>query len=930
MYETIRNRGAIIDRKVLARELQEQVVFTGYGPQTRGPFLQIFKAALYKGVGEIRRRFEEEGIDGGAVAHADAFLVDHLIRAIYDFAVTCVVPDAAPDRCPELAVVATGGYGRAELFPFSDVDLLFLLPPDTGAQHTRVIEFMLYILYDLGLKVGHATRSVDDCIVLARRDLTICTCLLEARWLCGNRSLCDVFERRFEAEVVAGTGAKFVEAKLAERDARHERMGDSRYVLEPHIKDGKGGLRDLHTLFWIAKYLYRVRDMDELVARGVFAPSDARHFRQTQTFLWTVRCHLHYVTGRPEERLTFDVQEVISARLGYRSRPDRPGVERFMKHYFLITKAVGDLTGVLCAVLEDEHKKARRRFRLPSLALLRRKPNGFRLEGDRLTVGSDTAFADDPVKILRLFHEAQRYGIDIHPRALRLVRHDLRLVDTSVRNDPEANRLFVEMLTSRHDPEKTLRRLNEAGVFGRFIQEFGRVVAQMQYDMYHVHTVDEHTIHAIGVLHRIEQGRLQEQHPTASQVVGDVRSRRALYLAVLLHDIGKGRGGDHSEIGAGIAMELCPRLGLDDWETETVSWLVRHHLLMSRTAFKRDMHNAKTITDFVDVVQSPERLRMLLVLTGADINAVGPGIWNAWKEGLLRELFYRALEEINLAGVQPAERRSARVERAKEELRARFADWDAERLDAYLARGYPDYWLAFDTETRARHFELMAEAERQGRPLYLEARPVANRGVTELIVYAPDHPGLFARMTGAMALTGASVVDAKIVTLANSMALDTFWIQDENGSAFDEPERLDRLRKRIEAAVVGALYPARELEAVRLAALPSRTGVFKVPPAVIIDNKASRTHTVIEVNGRDRLGFLHDVTSTLTALGLQISSAHISTYGERVVDVFYVKDVFGLKVDDRSKLRRIESRLLRAVTAPPRQASKKAAARAAE
>ncbi len=395
-----------------------------------------------------------------------------------------------------------------------------------------------------------------------------------------------------------------------------------------------------------------------------------------------------------------------------------------------------------------------------------------------------------------------------------------------------------------------------------------------------------------------------------------MRSRRALYMAVLLHDIAKGRGGDHSEIGAQIALQVCPRFGLDDWETETVSWLVRYHLLMSRTAFKRDLDNHKTVTDFIAEVQSPERLRMLLLLTEVDIRAVGPGIWNAWKGGLLGELYYRALEEMEMTGGQPLERRTIRVERAKSKLRERLADWDEATLEHTIASGYPDYWLAFQTDDHARHFEMMREASRKDEPLHVETRHHPTLDVTEVVLYSPDHPGLFAHIAGAMALTGASIVDAKVFTLANGMALDTFWIQDVSGRAFDSPERIGRLTRRIEQAVKGSMWPARELKAVSAKALPSRTGVFTVSPAVIIDNKASAGHTVIEVNARDRQGLLHDVTSAITDLNMQIVSAHISTYGERAVDVFYIKDVFGLKVDDPSKLRRIERRLRKAITPP--------------
>jgi [protein-PII] uridylyltransferase len=908
---TIAKPRDIIDRKALLAKLDDLVGWSGYTPKTQTQVLEIFKAAHTDGWREIRRRFEEERAPSSEVVRANAYLVDQLIRSIYDFTLKSIYPAANPTTGELLSVTATGGYGRGEMAPFSDIDLMFLLPYKLTAHSEQVVEFILYTLWDLGLKVGHATRSIDEAIRLARDDMTIRTSLLEARWLWGDQAMFKEFKRRYQDEIAGSGSLAFVEAKLAERDARHDRMGDTRYVLEPNIKEGKGGLRDLQTLYWIAKYLYRVDDVKELQKLGVLTARDVRTFAKAEAFLWTVRCHLHYLNGRAEERLTFNVQSEISDRMGYADRAGVKGVERFMKHYFLVAKDVGDLTRILCAVLEEQHKKSRQRFKFLTFGFRKREIEDFIVDGDRLTVEGKDAFKKTPVKMLRLFRLAQQHDLDVHPNALRLVTQNLKLVDKNLQNDPEANRLFMEMLTGAN-PEVTLMRLNEAGVFGRFVPDFGRVVAQMQYDMYHVYTVDEHTIRAIGILKGIEEGRLKQDHPVSCAVIGEVQSLRVLYVSVLLHDIAKGRGGNHSEIGADIAIELGPRLGLNEWETETVSWLVRYHLLMSNTAFKRDIYNLKTIRDFVAVVQSPERLRLLLILTVADIRAVGPNVWNAWKAGLLRELYYRAQEE--MTGGLPHERRGERVEYAKAQLREKLAGWPADEIEKHLARGYPDYWLAFDTDTLAHHANFIRDAEARGHGLHIETRVEPERDVTEITIYAQDHPGLFAKIAGAMALSGASVVDAKIMTLANSMALDTFWVQDASGHAYAAGDRLKRLTRRVEDALSGRLNPGRELEAAQTKALPSRTKVFKVPPRVLIDNKASDQHTVIEINGRDRPGLLHDLTAALTASGLQISSAHIATFGERVVDVFYVKDVFGLKVDREEKLDQLRQRLLEAIS----------------
>ena len=901
----------IIDRKALLAELEELVGWSGYTPKTQGQVLDIFKTAFNRGWDEVRRRFEEDGVPSRHVAAANCYLVDQLIRSIHDFALKSVYPLANPTTGEVLSLAATGGYGRGELAPFSDIDLMFLLPYKLTAHTEQMVEYILYTLWDLGLKVGHATRTIDEAVRLSRADMTIRTSLLEARWLWGDQDMFKDFQKRFQAEFSEATSLAFVEAKLAERDARHDRMGDTRYVLEPNIKEGKGGLRDLQTLFWIAKYLYRVNTMKDLQDRGVLTARDVRLFTRAEKFLWTVRCHLHYLAGRAEERLTFNVQSEISGRMTYADRAGVQGVERFMKHYFLVAKDVGDVTRVLCAVLEDKQKKKRRRFRLPGFGFRRREVEGFVLDGGRLTVADNDAFKKDPAKLLKLFRVAQRHDADIHPHALRLVTENLKRINARMMRDKEVNQLFLDMLTG-DKPEITLTRLNEAGVLGRFMPDFGRVVAQMQYDMYHVYTVDEHTIRAIGILKGIEDGRLRDDHPAACSVIGEVQSLRALYLAVFLHDIAKGRGGDHSVLGAEVAEQLGPRLGLTDWETETVSWLVRHHLLMSNTAFKRDIYDPKTVSDLIDVVQSPERLRLLLILTIADIRAVGPNVWNAWKAGLLRELYYRAQEA--LAGAVPSERRDERVEQAKAALRAHLETWPGVDVDEHLTRGQHDYCLSFDTDTLAYHANLIRDAEANEEKLTISSRVEEARDATEIVIYTPDHPGLFATIAGAMALAGASVVGAKVMTLSNGMALDMFRIQDADGSAYASRDRLDRLTERIEAALSGRLHSARELAAAQEASLQRRTGAFTVPPRVLIDNKASNRRTVIELNGRDRLGLLHDLTAFLTASGLQISSAHISTYGERVVDVFYVRDVFGLKVDQEEKLKNLRTGLLAIVS----------------
>ncbi|MCH7942726.1 MAG: [protein-PII] uridylyltransferase [Proteobacteria bacterium] len=900
-------RRALLDRNTLAAELARLEDAPGDGRAAR---LDHLKRVLGQGRDEVERRFLAAA--NGAKAAADnCAVMDAVIGALHD---------CGGEK--SIAVVAVGGYGRGELAPFSDIDLLFLLPGKATARIKKHVEFMLYMLWDLGLKLGQATRTVAQCLGDAKGDMTIRTGLLEARLVAGDGVLFEELRRRFTQELVMETGIAFVRAKLDERNARHQRLGDSRYVLEPNIKDGKGGLRDLHTLFWIAKYVYRVAHIADLVGRDILAPEEHRKFAKAHAFLWTLRFHLHYIAGRPEERLTFDVQPEMARRMRYSDRAGLNAVERFMKHYFLVAKDVGDLTRIFCAAIEAEHQ-ASPLFRIPRWAALRREVDGFSVERGRLMVTSDDAFADDPVAMVRLFKVADARGLDIHPKALRLITQNLKRIDAAFRKSAEANRLFVDILTSRQAPETALRRMNEAGVLGRLIPDFGRVVAQVQHDMYHVYTVDEHTIRAVGVLAGIERGDYAETLPLATGIIHELLSRRVLYLAVFLHDVAKGRDGDHSELGAVIAAKLSHRLGFSAEEVEQTAWLVRHHLLFSGTAFRRDLDDGKTVEDFVAEVQSPERLRLLLVLTAADIRAVGPNVWTGWKGALLRQL-YNAAAEV-MSGGHAAADKALRVDAAKGALADRLEAWSPEARSAHLERLYPPYWLGFDTATHARHAAALAEADRGDASLVLDSRVNRFHGVTEITFVAKDRPALFSKLAGALALSGASIVNAKIFTTVDGTALDIFWVQDTLGGPFERPDRLARLSLLASQVVDRELDPGPALAARRRRSSRA-SAVFTAAPRVLIDNNVSTRHTVIEVNGRDRPGLLHDVTPALSDLGVSIVTAHVSTFGERAVDVFYVKDAFGLKIEQPGKLAKIRDRLLEALADPAKRQGKAATA----
>lgn len=902
----------LLDERALIAELDRLADQFGSNEQElRRNVAKTLKAALAEGRAAAEKQLLKDR-HGRSCAERLCFAQDAIIRVLYEFAAKRLYSSQNPSEAERMAVVATGGYGRGLMAPGSDIDLLFLLPYKQTAWGESVAEAILYCLWDMGLKVGHATRSIDECIRQAKADMTIRTAMLEARFILGDQKLFDELVVRFDKQVVQGTGPEFVAAKLNEREERHRRVGQSRYLVEPNVKDGKGGLRDLHTLFWIAKYVYRVRDLEELKDRGVFDSEELKLFQRCEDFLWSVRCNMHFLMGRAEERLSFDIQREIAIRLGYTEHPGMKDVERFMKHYFLIAKDVGDLTAILCAALEDQQAKP---APVLSRVMARLRPRGRRPlreapdfvdDNSRLTIADQDVFVRDPINLIRMFRLAQKHELVLHPDALRAATKSLRLIDNTVRESPEANRLFLEILTSQ-DAEIILRRMNETGVLGRFVRTFGKIVAMMQFNMYHHYTVDEHLLRCIGVLAEIERGT-NEEFVLANDLMKKIlpEHRTLLYVALFLHDIAKGRPEDHSIAGAKVARRLCPRFGLSPADTETVAWLVEQHLVMSTVAQSRDLSDRKTIENFAAVVQSLERMKLLTILTTADIRAVGPGVWNGWKAQLLRTLYYET--EPALTGGFSEVNRAQRVAMAQAELRAELKDWRPENIDAYIARHYPAYWLKVDLPHRVAHARFVQSAEQSAKSLSTTHSFDATRGVTELTVLAPDHPWLLSIIAGACATAGANIVDAQIFTTTDGRALDTISVTREFDQNEDEARRAQRIADTIEKALKGALRLPEVMG--RRGPPKGRLKAFAVEPEVTINNQWSNRYTVIEVTGLDRPGLLYELTATLSKLSLNITSAHVATFGERVVDVFYVTDLLGAKLSSPTREIAIKRALL--------------------
>ena len=848
---------------------------------------------------------------GRRCAEGLSMFMDELISLIFDYTRAHVYRSNNPADTERLSIVATGGYGRGMLAPGSDIDLLFLRPYQQTPWGESVVEYILYMLWDLRLKVGHATRTIEQCIQLARSDVTICTALLDARFILGDRPLFIELEKRFTTEAVKGRERAFIEAKLAEHDERHKRSGASRYRVEPNIKDGKGGLRDLHTLYWLAKFLAGGPGSGDPIAQSIFTAEEQSTFRRCEDFLWTIRCHLHFLTGRPEERLTFEFQPQLAETLGYSSRLGLKAVERFMKHYFMIAKDVGDLTTVLCAWLEVQQLKLS-----PSLGALLdpmgwrtrrrvRRTTAFRIDNNRLNVADPAVFKRDPVNLIRYFAQVEETGSDLHPQAIRLIRQSYRLIDEKLRHDAEANRILLGLMTARGTPEVTLRRMNEAGVLGRMIPEFGRVVSMMQYNMYHHYTVDEHLIRTVGIVSEIERGESVDKHPLSDHIFKTVINRRVLYVAAFLHDIGKGRKEDHSILGARLAGSVCSRLGLTESETELVVWLIENHLVMSNIAQSRDIADPKTIRDFADMMQSVERLRLLLLLTVADIRAVGPNTWNGWKGQLLRSLYY-ATEPLLSGAYQPIAL-SERVDTAIAAFRNATKDEPPAAVNGFIDRHYNDYWIKTSLQKQVEHMRLVASTEAAGKKFGTAFTTNDFTAVSELSLLAPNHPRVLSLFAGACAAAGANIVGAHITSTRDGFALDTFLLQRAFEHEDDERRRATRIAGSIERLLRGEVRLSKLMEKKQIGNPIMHS--FTVEPEVVIDNVVSDHFTVVEVSGLDRPGLLYDLTTTLSDLNLDINSAHITTFGEKAVDTFYVTDLTRKKITSPQRQEAIRERL---------------------
>ena len=836
-----------------------------------------------------RHRADASGLE---VAAAWSTVMDHLVRHLFaEISDQYSHQFPAPNR--RIALIAQGGYGRGELNPQSDIDLLFLYVWKVSPFVESVTEKLLYTLWDAGLQVGHATRSIAECVRLAESDMKVRTSLLDARFLCGDFPLYEDFEKKVESRLVKNGVKRFIREKLEETRLRHEQFGGSVYLLEPDVKEGEGGLRDLQTARWIARAGLKVKDLDTLALNGIVGVDDIAQLKESQDFLLKVRNELHFATGKHQDQLTFEHQEKVSSALGFEGEGGLRGVEVFMRSYYLHAAQVNRLSTLIVHRVTDCDKP-----RFGAAAIFGRTlREGIRLSKGHVTVTKPEALRSAPENLVRIFDDAQKYNCKLSHETRELLRQHLDLIDDEFRRSAAANLPFFSILRGKESVYETLLEMHRAGVLGALIPEFGRLLCMVLHDAYHIYTVDQHSLRLIKEIEALKAGEYAESSPLLTQLAREAEKIELLYLGLMFHDIGKGFGGGHSEIGARMVHSIARRMRLNADDGALVEFLVRHHLLMTHIAFRRDLEDPKTILDFAKTMSSVTNLKMLYLLTFADVKAVGPEVWNPWKGSLLGELYVKTLNVLEEAEKGEFERQDVRAVLRRVQTRVRrqlTKDYDENAVEQFIEAMPERYFLSTPEDDIAEHFELLSRF--RGKRAELSVQHFPDRDCSSVVICCQDRPGLFASITGVFTALNFDILNARISTANDGRILDVFRISHHGRAEVVMAEqKWIKFRAILDGVLDGKIDIANLVGSFKPSALFQKRAP-KVATVVNIDNEASDDFTIVEVFTEDRIGVLFTITYSLHRLGLSIHVAKISTNVDQAADVFYVTDHAGGKI----------------------------------
>ncbi|HTY55081.1 MAG TPA: [protein-PII] uridylyltransferase [Candidatus Binataceae bacterium] len=860
-------------------------------------------------VREVLKRRHLAGASGTAIVTELTAATDHLLRALYQWA------DAERGRrYPRLnqcvAIVARGGYGRGELNPYSDIDLLFLHDWKPGPYVEIVAETILHALWDAGMVVGSAMRNVKECVRMAGNDLKEKTAVIDSRFLAGNVQIYAELEKARDKDVLERNQQKFFKAKLDESRERHSHYGDSVYLLEPQIKEGEGGLRDLHTALWLAKVKYRAHSLEDLVQKAVITENELKEVKRARDFLWRVRNSLHFLSGRHFDQLTFEYQEAIAPIMGFTGEGDITASGALMRAYYQQASTIHMFAeGLIARVIEPGPTRYFRR------GFSRQIRPGVVIQGKLLAVAQTDFFERDPLNLVTIFADCQAHEVELAGATYQLARDNLFRIDDAFRRDQRSGKALMAILSGHKRVAETLESMHRAGVLGALIPEFGNLYARVLHDLYHVYTVDRHCLAAVRELERLCAGEYRETAPVLTEVAHEMDRLPLIFLALLLHDIGKGHGHDHHERGAVLAAEVAGRLGLDSEQVDLVAFLVRQHLLMSQISQKRDLEDEGMVAEFARTAGSIDRLKALYLLTFADMRAVAPKVYNNWRDSLLSDLYMKALRVLE-QGDREAVHPARRLELVKNGLRAQLAAAGnpPDAIELFLQRMPDRYFLTAPESDLAFHFDLMRRLGDD--PLSCHHRHFPEREFSEFFVLSHDQRGLFSKIAGVLTANHLNILSARITTAADGTVLDVFRVSHARGMALEE-ERWERVDRDLRAVLTGR-QPVEELvERAHRSGIAKRPFIQRVPTQVTVDNRASEQFTVVDVFTQDRLGLLFEITHTLFELGLQIHLARISTNADQALDVFYVSDLEDAKITDIARLRELRETLVAKLDVKP-------------
>ena len=838
-------------------------------------------------------------LSGSLLAEKRTDIIDKLIKQ-------SIVTEGYTDL-KNVAVLALGGYGRKELCPYSDIDLMFLYKPRNKTLAKDVVEKLLYLLWDLNLDVGHSVRTIDECLELAGEDedTTILTSLLDGRFVFGDQELYSEFDRALYEDLLPAISGKFIQSKIEENDSRINRFGRSVYLLEPNLKESEGGLRDINYALWIAQAKFKVKSFSELLPKGVLIEKELKTFEKGLNFLLLIRSELHYLAGRYEDRMSFEFQESIAKFLGFKDA-ELPAVERFLRIYYLRANDIREQSKRLierCTADQGAKVRSPKKTKLP---------HGFVIQGGSLSVTDPEEFEEDPANLMRAFEYSDLHQVKMSGYLMDLIREQVSVttIDESVRSNPEFNASFLRILKKGNNVADVLFEMNRLRLLGYYIPEFGKIVCMAQHDAYHVYTVDIHSIFMVREIENLLTYKYYDELPLLTKTAESLLNRHVLYLACLFHDMGKGEGRNHAQKGAAMIPKLSKRMGLTKYESEQLEFLVKHHLIMSHFSQRRDIHDYSMIVRFAKSVKTLETLSLLYLLTFADIKSVGPDVWTNWKAMLLKELFIRTAKVLE-QGEFKKEEPEDRLKRVSEEVIKILGRKVSKTKVRNILKAMPDsYFLGFSPMKIANHVEFM---DRSKDDTGFEISYFPNQEYDELTFWGFDEPGIFSKLCGVIRVSGLSVLGARITTRTDGRILDVFYINRLGKSIMEEFERWKKLEENLNGLLSGKL----DIEALltkRKKNMPKFSkSIPQYPTRIEVDNESSDIATVVDIYTYDRAGLLYDITKAIKELSLSVVYAKISTKVDQVVDAFYVTDTKGEKITDKEQIEDIKAAIFASI-----------------